>query len=129
MSIPTNLSLLWKDMDGNEHERLSNFTLRHKAKEQCCYCCAALHNHNRAFNNNSYTTMSIKPPLTFSWAVLFTSVIKCYFWLSLNALNLSNLYNILQWSCTQNYCEQKNNRKKPIPPSSIFFFYKIGLRT
>jgi hypothetical protein len=30
--------LLKKDMDVNEHERLSNITLRHKVKEQCFYC-------------------------------------------------------------------------------------------
>ena len=30
--------LVKKDMDVNEHERLSNIMLRHKVKEQCFYC-------------------------------------------------------------------------------------------
>jgi hypothetical protein len=32
--------LFRKDKDVNEHERLSNFTLRYKLNEQPCYCCS-----------------------------------------------------------------------------------------
>jgi hypothetical protein len=35
------LCLVRKDMDVNEHERLSNFTLGHKFKGTCYYCCSA----------------------------------------------------------------------------------------
>ena len=42
-----------KDMDVNEHERLSNITLKTqiKVKEQCFYCCSTLHCHSKVFNN------------------------------------------------------------------------------
>jgi hypothetical protein len=53
-----------KDMDVNEHERLSNFTLRHKikVKEQHFYCFYAYHSHSRVFNNenNSYPKICVK---------------------------------------------------------------------
>ena len=39
------------DMDVNEYERLSNFTLRLKVKEQRFYQCSAFHIHSRNFNN------------------------------------------------------------------------------
>jgi hypothetical protein len=41
--------LVRKDMDVNQHERLSNITLiRHKLKQRkCLYCCYAFHSHNR----------------------------------------------------------------------------------
>ena len=49
-----------------------NITLQHKLKEEDFYCCSTFHNHSRVFNkeNNSYPKMSVKRPLTCSWAEL-----------------------------------------------------------
>jgi hypothetical protein len=56
-------------MGVNEHERLSNFTLRHKSKyvnELHFYWCSryVFKNHSRVFNTeyNSYPKMSVKWP-------------------------------------------------------------------
>ena len=64
--------LFRKDKDVYEHERLSNFTLRHKVNEQPFYCCSTFHSHNRVFynENTSYPIMSVKRPLDCRWAVL-----------------------------------------------------------
>jgi len=44
--------LVRKDMVVNEHERLSNITLRHKFKQRCSTFIAVLHfSHRRVFNN------------------------------------------------------------------------------
>ena len=39
----------------NEHERLSNFTLRTKikVKEQCFYCCSTFHSQSRVLKNEN----------------------------------------------------------------------------
>jgi hypothetical protein len=44
-------------MDVNEHERLSNFTLRNilKVREQRFYYCSTLHSHSMVFNNEFIT--------------------------------------------------------------------------
>ena len=50
------------DMDVNEYERLSNFTLRLTVKEQRFYRCSAFHRHSRNFNNErkSQPKMGVK---------------------------------------------------------------------
>ena len=57
-------------MGVNEHERLSNITIRHKLdnKEQRFYCYYIFHSRSRVFNNenNSYPKMSMKLHLVFS---------------------------------------------------------------
>jgi hypothetical protein len=54
-----------KDMNVNEHERLSNYSVRHKEKEQHFYRCSTFNNHSRVFNKgyNSYPKMYVKHPL------------------------------------------------------------------
>jgi len=52
-----------KDVDVNEHERLSNFTLGHKLnKETALLLLSTVHSHRQIFNNgqNSYRKMSVK---------------------------------------------------------------------
>ena len=55
-----------KDMDVNEHERLSNITCRHKLKlkkkEQHFHCCSTFLSHSSVFNNrnNSYPKICMK---------------------------------------------------------------------
>jgi hypothetical protein len=56
-------------MDENEHDKLSNITLKHKLKfkEQHFYYCSVFHGHSNDFNNehNSYPKMSVKQPVTY----------------------------------------------------------------
>ena len=58
------------DMDVNEHERLSNITLKTQIqeKEQLSYCRSTFHSHSKVFNNenNSYLKMSVKRTLDYS---------------------------------------------------------------
>jgi hypothetical protein len=59
-------------MDVNEHERLSNITLKTQinVNEQRFYYCSMLHSDSRLFNNenNSYPQMSVKHQAS-SWEV------------------------------------------------------------
>jgi hypothetical protein len=52
-----------EDMDVNEHERISNVTLKtqFKVKEWCFYSCSVFYSHSRVFNNvhSSYPTMIV----------------------------------------------------------------------
>ena len=69
-------------MDVNEHEKLSNLTLR---QAQSTAFIAVLHFTVTVFNNkhNSYPKMSVKWPPACNWVVLFISVDKWYIWASL----------------------------------------------
>ena len=48
-------------MDVNEHERLSNITLKTqiKVKEQYLYCCSTFHRHSKVFNNKHNTYQQV----------------------------------------------------------------------
>jgi hypothetical protein len=51
-----------KDIDVDEHQRLSNFILRHKLKwKNNSYCCFTLHSHSRD------STMSVTRTLKWMW--------------------------------------------------------------
>ena len=84
------LYIVTKDIDVNEHKKLSNITLRHKlkynvlVKEHHFYCCSTFNSIGRVFNNgnNPYHKMSMKRALTCSWAVLLTLVDKHNIWAS-----------------------------------------------
>jgi hypothetical protein len=56
--------LVKMDMDVNEHERLSNITLKTQiqVKEQCFYGCSAFNSHSGIYNNeqNSYPSIKIQ---------------------------------------------------------------------
>jgi hypothetical protein len=54
------MDVVRQDMDVNEHDELSKFTLWHKLKEQHFYCCSTYH--CRVFNNEqtSYAKMNVK---------------------------------------------------------------------
>ena len=65
--MKNNNLLVRKDMDVNEHERLSNCTHKTQTKERNRDCIAVLHfSHCRVFNNEhkSYPKMSVKRALT-----------------------------------------------------------------
>jgi hypothetical protein len=53
-------------MDVNEHERLFNFTLRHKVKKQSLYCCST----NQSAGEGS-SIMSRTLTLKWVWNVFF----------------------------------------------------------
>jgi len=40
-------------MDVNEHDKLSNITLRHRVKAQCFYCWSTFHSQSRVFINDN----------------------------------------------------------------------------
>jgi len=70
-------------MNINEHERLSNLTLK---KEQRFYCCSTFYSHSRIFYTaqNACPNIGVKPPLACSWVVRLTSVDKCCIWIHLS---------------------------------------------
>ena len=73
------VKLIRKDIDVNEHESISNTTLRPKLiKEQCFYCRSTFHSHRKVFNK-----MNVNNHLACSGVVLLTSVHKRYIWSSL----------------------------------------------
>ena len=66
------LFLVRKDMDVNEHERLTiqlYIWTQTTVKKTVLFCCSTFHNHSRVFSNknNSYPKMSMKQPLACSW--------------------------------------------------------------
>jgi hypothetical protein len=75
-------------MDVNEHEGISNFTLRQKFKLRTTTFIASLHFMVTVGSSiigitHVYLKMSVKQPLACSRVVLFTYVDKYYIWTSL----------------------------------------------
>jgi hypothetical protein len=67
-------------MDVNEHERLSNITIRHKWKQRkCFYCQYAFQSHSKVFINDQFIPLKwMKWSPAYSCAILLTSDYKHY---------------------------------------------------